>query len=116
MPLTIGVKEMTVFKERQMQRSAFGDVVGSALLRHVSPEGCQLMVDSLDILPGARLVIVPESPHFATGIVRWLVGGRAGFAFDEAIGGELRALLESAHPLPTPVTLYKADRARSFSR
>jgi hypothetical protein len=48
--------------------------------------------------------------------VRWLVGGRAGFAFDEAIGGELRALLESAHPLPTPVTLYKADRARSFSR
>lgn len=96
-----------MFKERQMQRSAFGDGVGSALLRHVSPEGCQLMVESLDILPGTRLAIVPESPHRITGTVRWLVGGRAGFAFDEVIGGELRALLESAHPLPTPVSLYK---------
>lgn len=90
----------------RMQRSVFGTVLGSALLRHVSAEGCQLMVESLDISVGMRIAIVSESKEYVTGTVRWLVSGRAGFAFDQVIKSELRAILESEHPLPTPVTLY----------
>ncbi|WP_156842099.1 PilZ domain-containing protein [Novosphingobium aquimarinum] len=95
--------------DRQMELNAFGSLVGSALLRHVSAEGCQLMVESLPVESGARLaVVVPDSPHYVLGTVRWLVGSRAGFAFDADIGHELRAILESQHPLPTPVLLYSA--------
>lgn len=92
--------------DMKMRRSGLGTVLGSALLRHVSAEGCQLMVESLDISVGMRIAIVVETGEFVTGTVRWLVSGRAGFAFDQVIQSELRAILESEHPLPTPVRLH----------
>jgi hypothetical protein len=90
-----------------MELNAFGSLVGSAFLRHVSAEGCQLMVESIEIASGLRFaIVVPDSSHYVLGTVRWLVGSRAGFAFDTEIGHDLRAILESQHPLPTPVLLY----------
>lgn len=82
--------------------------VGSALLKHVSAEDCQLLLESDGLAVGMRLAVTCQDNHRVTGTVRWIVGMRAGFAFDHVIGHEVQAALESEHPLPTPVKLHAA--------
>ncbi|PEQ11779.1 hypothetical protein B2G71_15125 [Novosphingobium sp. PC22D] len=85
-----------------------GGAIGSALLRHVSAEGCQLLLESRVIRVGMRLSLALEPSIRVAGTVRWIVAGRAGFEFDQALTSRIQALLEPTHPLPSPVTIYPA--------
>ncbi|MFC0684813.1 PilZ domain-containing protein [Novosphingobium clariflavum] len=60
----------------------------TASARHISPEGCQLVIESSLLEKGLRLVMAMSGFARVTGTVRWVVGDRVGFAFDAPIAGE----------------------------
>lgn len=79
----------------------------TALARHVSPEGCQLVVESSLLEKGLRLVMAQAGFARVTGTVRWVVGDRAGFAFDAPIAGEFMQAMKLGLQGPG-LELYRA--------
>lgn len=59
-----------------------GESYGSALPKHVSAEGCQLVLDTGEVHPGQRFRFELGGSHSITGTVRWSVGYHHGFVFD----------------------------------
>lgn len=64
-----------------------------ALAKHVSPEGCQLVVERNLLEKGVRLVLSLAGCPRVTGTVRWVVEDRAGFAFDAPIAADLMGVM-----------------------
>ena len=77
---------------------------GSATLRHISSEGCQIRIADARAKVGQRLRLRLESMGQITGTVRWSVGDRAGFEFDEPISRRTIAALEQ---LPTEMLVVR---------
>jgi len=65
----------------------------TALAKHVSPEGCQLVVERNLLEKGVRLVLSLAGNPRVTGTVRWVVEDRAGFAFDAPIAADLMGMM-----------------------
>ncbi|MDE8650107.1 PilZ domain-containing protein [Novosphingobium album (ex Liu et al. 2023)] len=82
--------------------------IGSAVLRHVSSEGCQLVSGDLRPGVGQRLRFKVDSVRPITGTVRWSVGDRAGFEFDEPISARALGVLQRYHPALVSIRLYSA--------
>ena len=81
---------------------------GSATLRHVSSEGCQIRIADARPKVGQRLRLRLESMGQITGTVRWSVGDRAGFEFDEPISLRRIATLEKLPTETVVVRVYPA--------
>lgn len=65
----------------------------SAIARHVSAEGCQLLIDHDAVSQGQRFSLELVGRSAVSGAVRWVVGDCVGFAFDSPLGiDEVRTL------------------------
>lgn len=66
---------------------------GEAVVRHLSADGCQLVLGRLKTAPGQRFRF--HLAGFATvfGTVRWTVADRAGFVFDRPLCGNGQHIL-----------------------
>ena len=65
----------------------------SALARHISAEGCQFVTGWGEIAEGQRFSFALGGHPPVSGTVRWVVGDRAGFAFDQPISREAQATM-----------------------
>lgn len=84
------------------------DVRAAAVPRHVCAEGCQLVVRHADVRAGQRLRFRLEGARAVAGTVRWVVGDRAGFAFDRPLSrDDASVLLRHGRDLPG-LALYPA--------
>lgn len=78
----------------------------SATARHVSSDGCQLVLDDDSISKGQRFTFAIEGEAPVCGAVRWVVGDRAGFAFDSPIGKATMHALERGSRRAGNLDLY----------
>lgn len=72
-------------------------VYASALARHVSADGCQLVVEQRPVAAGQSFSFALDGHPPVRGTVRWVVKDRVGFAFDRPIsrGAQSAMLLRS---------------------
>jgi len=83
----------------------------SALARHVSDEGCQLVVAGVEVGAGQRFTLEIAATERISGSVRWVVGARAGFAFDEPIGGDTLNAIRQGGPGLAALDIYLIEDA-----
>ena len=69
----------------------------------ISPEGCCISTESLLFKVGTRVMIKPEGMEGLTGVVRWIVGDRAGVEFDGPLYGPVFEHLALQHGADSPV-------------
>lgn len=84
------------------------DAYAAAVPRHVSADGCQLVLRGVGIRAGERLRFDLAGAGPVAGTVRWVVADRAGFAFDRPLSrDDASALLRHGRDLPG-LALYPA--------
>lgn len=87
----------------EVERSVSSNILCTA--RHMSCEGCQLVVDCGTLAAGQRCVLTFEPLGRIAGTVRWVVGDRAGFAFDEVMDRERQNVMKAACNGPDRIEL-----------
>jgi hypothetical protein len=78
----------------------------SAIARHISADGCQFVTGSAGIVEGQRFRFAPGGLAPISGTVRWVVGDRAGFAFDRPIPTEAQATMRQHRGIVEEIDLY----------
>ncbi|MCT2400701.1 PilZ domain-containing protein [Novosphingobium mangrovi (ex Huang et al. 2023)] len=58
---------------------------GAVVARHVSAEGCQLILKQDQVAKGQRFRFNLDGAGAVVGTVRWVVSDRIGFAFDQPL-------------------------------
>lgn len=79
-----------------------------AIARHVSSEGCQFVVEQDNIAQGQRFSFAVEGHSRVRGTVRWVVGDRLGFAFDQPITREAQRAMLTRARIVQGLELYPA--------
>ena len=77
-------------------------------VRHVSAEGCQLVMDLETYRPGEELAFVLAGWPPVPGKIRWIVDDRIGFAFEHPICAAAERALTNAARLGQPVSVSRA--------
>jgi hypothetical protein len=77
-----------------------------AAARHVSADGCQLIVEREVLARGQRLAFDLDGSDRISGAVRWVLGDRAGFAFDAPIGSDTVRAIQCDARLADGLELY----------
>lgn len=78
--------------------------------RHVSVEGCQLIVGGEVLEQGQRLAFALDGGDRVSGAVRWVLGDRAGFAFDAPIRRDTVRAMQTDARLGDALELYLIER------
>ncbi|EIZ81359.1 hypothetical protein WSK_0066 [Novosphingobium sp. Rr 2-17] len=89
-----------------MTEKPTGTAYALATARHVSSDGCQLVFERDDVRRGQRFAFALDGAEPVSGAVRWVVGDRAGFAFDSPIGHDKIRALEQGNRRPGALDLY----------
>ncbi len=76
-----------------------------AVARHVTHDGCQFVFREAVPGPAQRLTLVLEGNSPVSGVVRWIVTDRAGFAFDHGLDAEAMAELSNRSALVSEIEL-----------
>lgn len=92
--------ELTVAPRRRVSAHA------CAVARHVSADGCQLVVDMQNVEQGQRLSFALDGYPPVRGTVRWVVRDRVGFAFDRPISHDAQAAMLRRSRMVQGVDLY----------
>ncbi len=87
-----------------MKRNA--PVRASGFARHVSGDGCQLVIESGMLEKGQDLAFALNGFGLVSGTVRWVVDDRAGFVFDEVIGDDKQQALARQGRARNGVEIY----------
>ncbi len=74
-----------------------------AEISDISPEGCCITTHSLFFRTGGRVTIRPEGLEGLTGVIRWVLGDRAGVEFDQTLYGPIVDHIAARHSAGEPV-------------
>jgi hypothetical protein len=86
-------------------------VYASVGARHVSAEGCQLVVEREVPARGERFVFSLGGQAMVAGTVRWVVKDRVGFAFDQPIEREAQTALLAGSRTLNGIEIYRVSEA-----
>lgn len=71
----------------------------------ITSEGCCVKTNSLFFKVGTRVVIRPDGLEGLTGVVRWIVGDKAGVELDSPVYGPVIDHIANKNGLGRPVNL-----------
>ena len=74
-------------------------------ISNISPEGCCVTTKALFVNVEMRVLVKPDGMEGLTGIVRWIVGNRAGIEFDSPLYGPVVEYLVSRHGTGRPIEI-----------